>query len=192
MKSSQINLPLILTLSRLLIAPILLPFLFIWLLPYNNILINVMLAIVFILFSLTDFFDGYLARKFKQVTVLGRMLDPIADKLFVISTLIALLAVQKIWVGWVLILILREVFIMGLRQIANERQIVIHVSLYGKLKTAAQLLMLIVIIINPHTSCAILLTCLELTLIMSAIIFSIASAYFYTYSYLSLILQKEY
>src|SRR5690606_3086491 len=135
-----ISFPLFLTLIRLILSPIILPFLFVYLLPLNYVLINIFLAIVFILFSLTDFFDGYIARKYHQESSLGRLLDPIADKFLIFSVLISLLAAGKIFFYWVIILIGREIFIMGLRQLALEYAITIPVSWAGKVKTAIQMI----------------------------------------------------
>lgn len=144
------NLPIILTLIRLILSPLILPVLLVHLLPYNNIIINVFLALVFVGFSLTDFFDGYLARRNGQETALGSILDPIADKFLFYSTLIALLVAHKIFFFWVVILIGREFFMMGLRQVALEHRFSVPVSSFGKYKTALQMSCLTFIILNPY------------------------------------------
>ena len=145
-----VNVPNILTLIRLILSPIMLPVLLVYLLPLNVFWINSLLALLFALFSITDFFDGYLARRYAQVSSLGRFLDPIADKFLIFSTLVALLAVNKIYFVWVLILIGREFFVLGLRQMALEHNLSIHVSWFGKIKTMFQLLYLTVLILNPY------------------------------------------
>ena len=142
--------PNVLTFARLILSPIMLPILIVYFLPYNYLWVNTFLAALFALFSITDFFDGYLARRYEQVTTLGRVLDPIADKFLVFSTLIALLAIQKIFFVWVLILIGREFFMLGIRQLALENNFAIHVSWWGKLKTVAQLCYLTFLIYNPY------------------------------------------
>jgi len=129
-----------------------LPVLLVYLLPLNNLWINISLAVLFVLFSLTDFFDGYLARKYSQVTALGKILDPIADKCLVYSVLIALLAINKIFFIWVIILIGRDFFMMALRQVALEHGFSISVFLLGKIKTVIQLCFLTVLIVNPFHS----------------------------------------
>jgi CDP-diacylglycerol--glycerol-3-phosphate 3-phosphatidyltransferase len=131
--------PNILTLVRLIISPIVIPFLMVYLLPFNIFFINFSLAILFLLFGLTDFFDGYYARKWGQVTQLGAMLDPIADKFLLCATLISLIAAQKIYFYWVIILIGREFFVMGLRYIASERRIDLPVSWLAKIKTGVEI-----------------------------------------------------
>jgi CDP-diacylglycerol--glycerol-3-phosphate 3-phosphatidyltransferase len=149
-KNSTFNAPTILTLIRLVASPLLLPVLLVYLLPFNYWWLNGLLALLFTFFGLTDFLDGYLARKLKQETKLGRVLDPIADKFLVYSTLVALLATGKIYFYWVIILIGREFFMMGLRHVALENGITVHVSSWGKLKTLVQMAMLTVMIANPY------------------------------------------
>jgi len=129
-----------------------LPVLFVYLLPFNVFWINCSLAVLFVLFSLTDFFDGFLARRYEKVSSFGRFLDPIADKFLIYSALIALLAINKIFFVWVLVLIGREFFVLGLRQIALENNFSIQVSWLAKCKTLFQTMYLTVLIANPfHT-----------------------------------------
>lgn len=133
-----------------MVSPLVLPLLLVYLLPFNIYWINGVLGFLFIAFSLTDFFDGYLARKLNQETHLGKVLDPIADKFLVYSTLIALLAAHKIYFYWVIILIGREIFLMGVRQVALEHNFSVSVSFLGKIKTAIQMSYLTCAILNPY------------------------------------------
>jgi len=146
----QLNLATSLTLARLVLSPLLLPLFFVYFLPYNFMPLNILLGIVFVLFGLTDFFDGFLARKYNQETELGRMLDPIADKFLMYSTLIAMLALDRIYFYWVVLLIGREFFMMGLRFIAVSHQLSVHVSDLAKIKTAVQMVFLTWLIVNPY------------------------------------------
>lgn len=146
----NLNLPTSLTLIRLIISPLILPLLLVYFLPYNFLPLNIILGLMFVMFGLTDFLDGFLARKYNQETELGRMLDPIADKFLVYSTLIALLALNRIYFYWVVLLIGREFFIMGLRYIALSYRLQLHVSYLAKIKTALQMVLLTVLIINPY------------------------------------------
>ena len=146
----RIGLPTLLTLIRLLASLILLPFLLVYCLPYNFVYINALLALLFLLLGLTDFFDGYLARRLRQETIIGRLLDPIADKFLLYTTLIALLVVQKIYFFWVIIFIGREFFIMSLRLIGLEYNVRVHVSMFGKFKTCMQMFYLWYVIFNPY------------------------------------------
>jgi CDP-diacylglycerol--glycerol-3-phosphate 3-phosphatidyltransferase len=102
-------------------------------------LLNYIAAWTFVAASITDFFDGYIARKRKIVTVFGSFLDPIADKFLVISSLIMLLALNRIHVVIVLILVLREMYITALRLLAMEKGLSVPVGTLGKWKTATQM-----------------------------------------------------
>ncbi len=183
MKKPAVNTPTVLTLIRLVLAPLLVPMLIVYCLPYGYIWLNILLALLFVFFGLTDFFDGYLARRFGQETTLGKLLDPIADKFLVYSTLIALLTVNKIYFYWVIILIGREFFMMGLRLIALEHGFSVAVSTFGKVKTMTQMALLTVLIANPYQSLGVCgapwWNALELFLLNSALIFSVVSAYDY-------------
>lgn len=92
--------------------------------------------------SITDFFDGYLARKWNAISPLGTMLDPIADKLLVAVVLIYLLKFTTAPVGAVAIIICREIYIAGLREFLALKKIALPVSKGGKWKTALQLIAL--------------------------------------------------
>lgn len=150
------QIPLILTLIRLIIAPIFLPILLVNFLPLNNIIINVLLAGLFFLFGVTDFFDGYLARRYRLESISGTILDPLADKFLVSSTLIALTVAQKIYFLWVIIIILREFFVTGLREIALSYHCSLPVSYLGKIKTLLQMLLIFFLILKPYHSSEVL------------------------------------
>ncbi len=200
-----VNVPNVLTLIRLIVSPIMLPVLLVYLLPWNIFWLNGLLACLFVLFSITDFFDGYLARRYAQVSSFGRFLDPIADKFLIFSTLVALLAINKIFFVWVLILIGREFFVLGLRQIALENNLSIHVSWFGKIKTMFQLLYLTVLILNPYHSFertglsrfvkdmyyAPGWSAIEALLMVAAVSMAIISAQRYYHAFVVLYLQKK-
>lgn len=97
-------------------------------------------AWTFVAASITDFFDGYIARKRGIVTVFGSFLDPIADKFLVVSSLILLGELERIPSIVVLILVLREMYITSLRLLASERGLSVPVGKLGKWKTAAQMI----------------------------------------------------
>ncbi len=146
---NQFNLSTQLTLIRLLGSLTILPLLLLYALPFNQLLINVCVAMFFMFLAITDFFDGYYARKYHQVTEFGKILDPIADKFLILTSLICLLAVGKIGVWWVLLLLSREIFIMSLRNIALQQSIVVPVLYLGKCKTMMQIITLFIIILDP-------------------------------------------
>ena len=145
-----LTLPNTLTLIRLVLSPLALPVLLVYLLPLNILWINISLALLFVAFSLTDYFDGYFARRYAQESLIGGLLDPIADKFLLYSTLIGLLAADKIYFYWVVLLIGREFFIMGLRLVALEHKFSIPVSYLAKLKTAITMICLTYIMYNPY------------------------------------------
>ncbi|MCQ2080284.1 MAG: CDP-diacylglycerol--glycerol-3-phosphate 3-phosphatidyltransferase [Lachnospiraceae bacterium] len=131
------NLPNKLTVFRV----VLIPFFIVALLlpdyiPYNNF---VALAI-FIIASVTDWFDGKIARKNNLVTNFGKFMDPLADKLLVCSALICLVELKRIPSWMVIIIIAREFFISGFRLVASDNGVVISASWWGKWKTGFQML----------------------------------------------------
>lgn len=90
--------------------------------------------------AITDFFDGYLARKWNATSKLGAMLDQISDKLLVCAALLCLVAEQGAWLVPALVIILREIWVSGLREYMGEQGIAMPVSKLGKWKTATQML----------------------------------------------------
>ncbi len=95
-------------------------------------------AVIFGLAALTDFVDGYLARRWHIETVLGAFLDTTADKVLVIGSLVGLVAVDRVWVWAALVIIFREIAVMGLRGIVAVTGAVVKPSQWGKIKAAAQ------------------------------------------------------
>lgn len=155
----------------------------VYFLPYNNLQINSYLALVFLLFSSSDFFDGYFARRYHQTSLLGALLDPLADKCLLYATLIGLLAAQKIAFYWVIILLGRELLITGLRHIASEHGFTIPVSYAGKVKTMVTTFCFTYIIINPYQQLgfeqAPVWNGIELVLLLATTIISLYSAIIY-------------
>lgn len=146
----NLTLPLFLTLIRLLVSPLVLPVIFVYALPYNSLYLNSCAAFLFILFGLTDFFDGYLARRYNQETVLGKLLDPVADKCLMYATLVALVDTHKIFFYWAILIIGREFFVMGLRLVAVEHSMMLSVAYIGKIKTVIHMVCLMWVILNPY------------------------------------------
>jgi len=107
---------------------------------------------LFIVASITDFFDGYLARIWKQTSTIGRMLDPIADKLLV-SAILLLLAADGTIAGWTLwaaiIILCREILVSGLREYLAELKVSLPVSRLAKWKTTAQMIALAFLLAGP-------------------------------------------
>ncbi|QDX94912.1 CDP-diacylglycerol--glycerol-3-phosphate 3-phosphatidyltransferase [Brevibacillus laterosporus] len=105
-------------------------------------------ALVFILAASTDGLDGYIARKRKIVTNLGKFLDPLADKLLVSASLISLVEMQRIEAWVVIVIISREFAVTGLRMIAAAEGKVIAASAWGKIKTWVQIIAITVLMMN--------------------------------------------
>ena len=139
------NLPNKLTLFRVILIPF---FGFFLLAPYFPGYGNYIAVAIFIIASLTDFLDGKIARKYNLVTNFGKFMDPLADKLLVCSALICLIALGRIPAWVVIIIIAREFIISGFRLIASDNGVVIAASYWGKFKTASQMIMVIVLVLN--------------------------------------------
>jgi len=140
-----------LTTFRVLCIPIFVVFMLIESIPYNYYLA----AIVFIVASITDLFDGKIARKYHLVTNFGKFMDPLADKMLVSAALICL--TPKMIPSWVVIIIIsRELFISGFRMLAADQGIVLAAGWWGKFKTAFSMVMIIVLIVNTPLNNSVL------------------------------------
>lgn len=147
-RSRVLSLPNILTYGRILAVPVVVALLF-W--PDEFWMRWAALG-VFTLAAVTDFFDGYLARAWSQQSAMGRMLDPIADKLLVAAVLMMLVADHTIqsWSLWAAIVILcREILVSGLREFLAELKVPMPVSAVAKWKTTVQLIALGFLIAGP-------------------------------------------
>jgi CDP-diacylglycerol--glycerol-3-phosphate 3-phosphatidyltransferase len=113
-------------------------------LPFGDILAG----LVFTIAALTDTFDGYFARKHGMVTNLGKIIDPLADKILVIAALISLVQLQRL-PAWIVVIILsREFFVTGLRMVAASEGMVISASRGGKVKTVTQVIAILLMIFD--------------------------------------------
>jgi CDP-diacylglycerol--glycerol-3-phosphate 3-phosphatidyltransferase len=151
------NLPNSITMSRIVMIPLLLWILsphFLWL--GSNGEQEIAASVLFILASITDGLDGYLARKRAQITTMGMLLDPIADKIMVTGALVALVAynpeIIKVWIA--VVIIGREFLISGLRSIASSEGFTIQASDLGKLKTVSQIVSVVAAILVKWTAIA--------------------------------------
>ncbi len=140
--------------------------------------------IIFVLASLTDYVDGYLARAWEQQSALGRMLDPIADKLLV-SVSILILVEDGLLDGWsmwaAIIVLMREVFVSGLREFLAELRVSVPVTRLAKWKTTMQLIAIAALLIAPALQGAKsgLLIDLGLTFFWAAAIVTLYTGYDY-------------
>ena len=154
MQSKIFNVPNTLSLIRVFLAPLVLLFLSLRIdKPIASFLPEVswgdtIAAAVFIIASLTDAFDGYIARRYKLVTTLGKFIDPLADKVLVIAAMLALIELGRLPAWIVMVIITREFIVTGLRLVAAAEGVVIAASKGGKLKTVCQIIALIMLILK--------------------------------------------
>ncbi|TQV62222.1 MAG: CDP-diacylglycerol--glycerol-3-phosphate 3-phosphatidyltransferase [Sulfurovum sp.] len=142
--SKNFNIPNLLAFIRLLLAPVMF---FLLVNRDHSILegihyswLDYMAAFIFVIASVTDFFDGYIARTFDQITTLGKILDPLADKMLTLAGFLGLMMMDRAS-AWVIFLILsRELFITGLRVSAVSAGLDISASWMGKVKTVVQMI----------------------------------------------------
>ena len=139
------NTPNKLSIARMIIVPFLVIFLLTGWGGEANRYISLTL---FVVASVTDWFDGYLARKNNLVTNFGKFMDPLADKLLVCSAMICMIDLKRLPAWFVIIIIAREFIISGFRLIAAENGIVIAANYWGKFKTASQMIMIILLILH--------------------------------------------
>jgi CDP-diacylglycerol--glycerol-3-phosphate 3-phosphatidyltransferase len=132
-----------LTLFRMLLVPFLVAFM-----SFETPEWDMVAVVVFVVASITDYFDGYIARAQKSVTIYGKLMDPLADKFLVSSALIMLLDLGRIHAFVVILLICREIAITGLRALASAEGLIISASDGGKWKTVAQMVAIPMLILN--------------------------------------------
>jgi CDP-diacylglycerol---glycerol-3-phosphate 3-phosphatidyltransferase len=137
------NLPNILTLLRIAAIPVLVVVLFS---PSRT--AGFWAAVIFAIASFTDWLDGYLARRMGIVTTFGKFLDPIADKLIVMSALIMILPFRRVPAWMVLVILGREIIITGLRGLASTEGIIIPASNLGKFKTIFQIVAILGLLLH--------------------------------------------
>ncbi len=142
-REDAINLPNLLTFLRILLIPVVLV-----LLARGTPRANFMAAMVYAVTAVTDFLDGWLARKRGLISVLGKFLDPLADKLLVMAVLIFMVHLGRVPSWAVIVIIARELSITSLRVIAMSEGVVIAAGQGGKDKTALQMVALLMLILH--------------------------------------------
>lgn len=153
-QEQNVNLPNVLTVARILLIPV---FVLVFASPTPE--RSLAAAAVFLIAAVTDFLDGYLARRRSQVTRLGRLLDPIADKLLVLSGLILLVQFGRVAAWVAIVIIARELAVTGVRARAASQGIILSAESAGKYKMIAQVVAILLLILddslvpmglNPH------------------------------------------
>ena len=138
-----LNIPNLLTMARVVMIPI-----FLWFLDQDTPKACFFAALIYTAAALTDALDGYLARKLGVVSVLGKFLDPLADKLIVMAGLVWMVPMGRIQAWVVVVLLSREMAVNGLRTIAASEGVVISAGDDGKIKTALQMIGIIALVIG--------------------------------------------
>ncbi|WP_456485696.1 CDP-diacylglycerol--glycerol-3-phosphate 3-phosphatidyltransferase [Hydrogenimonas sp.] len=164
----MMNLSNLLAFSRLLMAPLLL-----WLLAYRDSAllqgihsswIDYFAALVFVLASVTDFFDGYIARTCHQITALGKVIDPLADKMLTLAAFLGLVVLGRADVFAIFLILSREFFITGLRVMIVSEGRDVSASWMGKVKTVSQMFAIGFLTINWPGGTALLWIAVVITL----------------------------
>ena len=154
------NLPNKLTTIRLLSVPL---FIIVYLIPYQSLgieihvfdvlstslsLLDIILFLIFALSALTDYLDGYIARKQHLITTFGKFIDPIADKLIVNTTLLLLASTHDIHIIIPIIMISRDIIVDAIRLVASQKNVVLAASYLGKAKTMTQMIAICFLLLN--------------------------------------------
>lgn len=142
------NLPNKLSFLRVLLIPVMI--IVYYIVPESNKdLLGIILPIIFIVASFTDFLDGYIARKYDLVTTFGKFIDPLADKLLVMAALLVLndLGIVAMWIT--VVILSREFIVTGIRLVAVQTGKVIAAGKLGKYKTASTMVALIILLFVP-------------------------------------------
>ena len=136
------NTPNKLTITRIILAPIFMVFFM-----TENVYCRALSLVIFTVASLTDLWDGYLARKYGIITGFGKFMDPLADKILTSTAFISFAALGYVQAWVIMLIIFREFFITGLRSLAAYRGIVISPTLSAKFKTVLQMLTIVAILL---------------------------------------------
>lgn len=176
------NLPNKITIVRVLMIPFFLIFMLTDFVEYSKYIA----AAIFIIACLTDALDGYIARKYKLITDFGKFMDPLADKLLVCSALICFVELRLVSAWIIIVIISREFIISGFRLVASDNGTVIAASYWGKLKTTAQMIMCVLLIVNFDM---IIFDLLEQVFICLSLILTIVSLIDYLYKNKSVITE---
>lgn len=168
MKNRIVTIPNILTLLRIALIPVAVIFIY-----QDKQSFFTLTIIVLVLAIFTDILDGQIARRTNQVTNIGKLLDPVADKLMVVSVMIAMSDINII-AGWIVIIIVaRELLATGIRAIAADSGVVISANWWGKFKTGFQFAALIILLMGKRELGTIVLYIAVVLAVFSVIIYLI-------------------
>lgn len=194
LREDAVNLPNLLTMGRMVLIPLVLYFL------YRGSPLDCFFAtLVFTGAAITDFLDGYLARRQGLESVLGKFLDPLADKLIVMATLVWLVTMGRIGAWVVILLLAREITITALRAVASSQGLVIAAGRGGKSKTALQFIGIVCLLLGYPYHLDFWFVDLGMidmvhvgrALVVLSLFFSITSAFQYTRFFVEAVEAKE-
>ncbi|MES3037505.1 MAG: CDP-diacylglycerol--glycerol-3-phosphate 3-phosphatidyltransferase [Bdellovibrionota bacterium] len=174
MENWKRNLPLHLTMSRVYVVP-----LFFIFFQFDTLLSTFAASVLFIVASITDYYDGHYARKWGLVSMEGKFLDPVTDKILVSSVLILLVAKFRIDPYCVIILLARDTIIGGLRSIAAAERVILDAKATGKWKTALQMVAIPCLMLYPLPEPANYINHLGRIILWASVILSLLSGYQY-------------
>ncbi|NLC27925.1 MAG: CDP-diacylglycerol--glycerol-3-phosphate 3-phosphatidyltransferase [Campylobacteraceae bacterium] len=161
-----LNLPNALALLRVLLAPLMFIFLVQrdWFIGIHPSWLDYYAALIFVLASATDFFDGFIARRWNQMTKMGAILDPLADKMLTLAAFLGLMLIDRANVWAIYLILTREFFITGLRVMAVGEGRNIAASMAGKVKTVFQMIAIGFLIMDWHFGTLLLWIAVGITL----------------------------
>lgn len=188
-----VNIPNILTLFRIALIPVVALFIF-----YGDPVSGIIAVGLFAVASITDWLDGYIARKQNLVSMTGKFLDPLADKLLVMTALVMLIPLGRLPAWIVIIIVAREITITGLRAMAASEGMIIAAGEGGKFKTAFQMTGLLGLIVHYTYEINYFFVTVQINfhrvgfwLLVVSVFFSIWSAWTYFYGFLKAIEAKQ-
>lgn len=179
------NLPNKLTLFRIFLIPI-----FIIVMMINIPSKFLIACIIFIIASVTDAMDGHIARKYNLITDFGKFMDPLADKLLVISALTTMIEYGLVASWMVIIIVARELTVSILRAIASADGKVIAASSGGKLKTISQMIAIVVLLLGAHTGSMLLINIGKITILIATLL-TLYSGWEYVYKNKNLFMESK-
>lgn len=194
-RSKAWSVPNLLTYGRVFAVPVVAFCLFIQIIYEGGLWLRWVALAVFAVAAITDFFDGYLARAWSQQSAIGRMLDPIADKLLVAAVLLMLSADETIkgWSLWAgLIILCREILVSGLREFLAELRVSVPVTRLAKWKTTVQLIAVGFLIAGPAGETVLpMTTMIGIGLLWIAAVLTLYTGYDYFRAGIRHLLEEE-
>jgi len=174
-RQDVLTIPNLLTAVRIVAVPLIL-----WLLYHDDTAMRLWAMAVYVLASVTDFFDGWVARRYNTISTTGKLLDPLADKFIVLLTLVVLVYDHEVQLLPVILTLAREFYIFGIRALAVEHGLIISAGRGGKWKTTFQMFAIPLLILGGRVLPEWDLALWGNTLLWISVLFALQSAAVYT------------